>query len=300
MSDLDDDPIFGFHLRSMRHMNDMMNSLFNDPFGMMGQNAITDGTHRNRSHQDNMQMMPFGFSSIPPFPMGRFFTDFNNMAQGGNCHSFTSTSVMTTASGPDGCPQVYQETMSTRTAPGGVKETKKTVCDSRTGLKKMAIGHHIGDRAHILEREQNLHSGEQEERQEFINLDEDEAETFNNEWESRTRRATGAIGSSHHGVHGHRNHRSDHRQLALPSPSGSRYSHSSRWTPSRCSLRLPPTSKMYNSPHSLSSDSCGNTKSGTKPTPGVSSTNAIRNRKRERTPDAQVCKKRYSVSHSDV
>ncbi|XP_076242737.1 myeloid leukemia factor isoform X3 [Calliopsis andreniformis] len=269
MSDLDDDPIFGFHLRSMRHMNDMMNSLFNDPFGMMGQNAITDGTHRNRSHQDNMQMMPFGFSSIPPFPMGRFFTDFNNMAQGGNCHSFTSTSVMTTASGPDGCPQVYQETMSTRTAPGGVKETKKTVCDSRTGLKKMAIGHHIGDRAHILEREQNLHSGEQEERQEFINLDEDEAETFNNEWESRTRRATGAIGSSHHGVHGHRNHRSDHRQLALPSPSGS-------------------------------SDSCGNTKSGTKPTPGVSSTNAIRNRKRERTPDAQVCKKRYSVSHSDV
>jgi hypothetical protein len=58
------------------------------------------------------------------------------------------------------------------TAPGGVKETKKTVCDSRSGVKKIAIGHHIGDRAHVLEREQNLHSGEREERQEFVNLDE--------------------------------------------------------------------------------------------------------------------------------
>jgi hypothetical protein len=58
------------------------------------------------------------------------------------------------------------------TAPGGVKETKKTECDSRSGVKKIAIGHHIGDRAHVLEREQNLHSGEREERQEFVNLDE--------------------------------------------------------------------------------------------------------------------------------
>lgn len=96
----------------------------------------------------------------------------NGMATGGHCHSFTSSSVMTMASGPDGRPQVYQETMSTRTAPGGIKETKQTVSDSRTGTKKMAIGHHIGDRAHILEREHNVRNGEQEERQEFINLDE--------------------------------------------------------------------------------------------------------------------------------
>jgi len=59
-----------------------------------------------------------------------------------------------------------------RTAPGGVKETKKTMCDSRSGVKKIAIGHHIGERAHVLEREQNLHSGDREERQEFINLEE--------------------------------------------------------------------------------------------------------------------------------
>lgn len=91
---------------------------------------------------------------------------------GGSSHSFMSQSVMTMSSGPDGRPQVYQETMSTRTAPGGIKETKQTVSDSRTGTKKMAIGHHIGERAHILERERNLHNGDEEERQEFINLDE--------------------------------------------------------------------------------------------------------------------------------
>ncbi|XP_076670537.1 myeloid leukemia factor isoform X6 [Andrena cerasifolii] len=228
MGDLVDDPIFGPHIRSMTHMN-MMNSLFNDPFGMMGQNAITDGNHRPRTHQDDLQMMPFGFPPMPSFNMGRLFPDFDNMGQSGNCHSFTSRSVMTMASGPDGRPQVYQETMSTTTAPGGVKETKKTVCDSRTGVKKMAIGHHIGERAHILEHGQNLHSGEREEHQELINLDEDDIPTFNNEWETRTRRAVGVYGNSHYGGHGHRN-RPDHRQLALPEPTGSVHKKSRRRT----------------------------------------------------------------------
>lgn len=79
---------------------------------------------------------------------------------------------MTMSNGPDGRPQVYQATQSTRTAPGGVRETKKSVCDSRTGTKKLAIGHHIGERAHILEREQDMNTGQQEERQELINLEE--------------------------------------------------------------------------------------------------------------------------------
>lgn len=67
---------------------------------------------------------------------------------------------------------MYQASQSVRSGPGGVKETKKAVQDSRTGVKKMAIGHHIGERAHIMEKEQNYRSGSQEERQEYINLDE--------------------------------------------------------------------------------------------------------------------------------
>nr|XP_031835572.1 myeloid leukemia factor isoform X2 [Nomia melanderi] len=325
MGDLDDDPFFGSQMRSMRQMNDMMNSLFNDPFGMMGANAITNGGHRGRNPQNNLQMTPFGFPPMPSFNINRIFTDFDNMGQGGNCHSFTSRSVMTMGNGPDGRPQVYQETTSTTTAPGGVKETKKTVSDSRTGVKKMAIGHHIGERAHIMEREHNVRSGEQEERQEFINLDEEEAESFNNEWESRTRNAAGAITNSHYGGHGHRS-RPDHRQLALPDPSG-------RWTPSsRRSIRSPPTSKTYTSPHTLSSDVSGRNKSAASPakpaaitaaaaaaaatsaatsatttsaattavTTSASTANATGNRKREHTPDIKVSKKRHAVSDNNI
>ncbi|KAF7405957.1 hypothetical protein HZH68_005326 [Vespula germanica] len=222
MGDFDDDPIFGSHMRTMRQMNSIMNSFFTDPFGMMGQNALTDSQQRSAVHHNEMQMMPFTFPTMPAMNFNRLFTNFDNLATNGNCHSFTSSSVMTMASGADGRPQVYQETMSTRTAPGGVKETKKTVCDTRTGTKKMAIGHHIGDRAHIREREQNIHNGKQEEHEEFINLDEDEAESFNTEWESCTRRSVGAIGGPHHNAYANYNRRRpDHKQLALPDASGS-------------------------------------------------------------------------------
>lgn len=43
-------------------------------------------------------------------------------------------------SGPDGRPQVIQSSASTRTGPGGIRETKRTHIDSRSGTKKMAIG----------------------------------------------------------------------------------------------------------------------------------------------------------------
>ncbi|XP_043252152.1 myeloid leukemia factor isoform X5 [Colletes gigas] len=276
----DDDLIFESSMPSMRHMRYMMNSLFNDPFGM-SQNAITNDTHRSRNPQNDLQMMQFGF---PPmmFNMDRLFPNFDNMAPNGNCHSFTSRSVMTMASGPDGQPQVYQETMSTTTAPGGVKETKKTVCDSHTGVKKMAIGHHIGERAHILEREHNVRSGEQEERQEFINLEEEEAESFNNEWETRTRHAVGAIGNSRYGAHGHRS-RPDHRQLALPDPSGSSDTSGHVKT-----IAAKPTATTATATATATA------------TVTASSANAIGNRKREHTPEAKVCKKRHAVSDSNI
>ncbi|OAD54810.1 Myeloid leukemia factor [Eufriesea mexicana] len=262
MGDLDDYPIFRSHMQSVRDMNDMMNFLFNDPFSIMGHpchNAITHGSHRNRGRQGDLQILPFGFPPLPSFNMGNVFPDFDNMVSNENCHSYTS--VMTF--GTNESPQVYQQTMSTTTVPGGVKETRRTICDSRTGTKKMAIEHHIGDRAHILEREQNVHSGEQEEHQEFINLDEEEAESFNNEWESRVRHYQNS--NSNYGSHGHRN-RSDHRQQALPDTSGS----------------------------SNSSNTIQATKSVS-----AASTSIIGNQKRKHILDAKVCKKCRVVSHSN-
>lgn len=96
------------------------------------------------------------------------------------------------SSGPDGRPQIYQATSSTKTGPGGIRETRRTVQDSMNGVKKMAIGHHIGDRAHIIEKEQDVRSGQLEERQEFINLDEDEAEDFDREF--TTKASSGRVG----------------------------------------------------------------------------------------------------------
>ncbi|XP_077255323.1 myeloid leukemia factor isoform X2 [Temnothorax americanus] len=257
--------IFGSSMHNtMRQMNNMMNSMFPDPFDMMGQNALMP---YGRGLPNNMPVALFD----PNF--GRF--GFNNMAtSNGNCHSFMSQSVMTMSSGPDGRPQVYQETMSTTTAPGGIKETKKTVSDSRTGTRKLAIGHHIGERAHILERERNLRNGDEEERQEFINLDEEEAESFNREWQSRTRRVAGAIEGANSGT-ASRVRVPEPRQLALPST-----------TDLPASIKAPEPAALSNSASKAEEAS-----------PTSPSTSG--SRKREHKPDRQVSNKRHAVPASD-
>lgn len=176
----------------MRQMNNMMNSLFSDPFGLMegyGAPALTAGS-RAASHNSLMPLV----SPFPPMSnVNRLLSGSLDQLGNYSSHSYSSTSVVSMSSGPDGRPQVYRASSSTRTGPGGVRETQRSVCDSRTGTKKMAIGHHIGERSHVIEREQNIHSGEQEERQDFINIEEDEADDFNREWEVKSRRSVGAV-----------------------------------------------------------------------------------------------------------
>lgn len=53
-----------------------------------------------------------------------------------------------------------------------VKETRKAVRDSESGVEKMAVGHHINDRAHVIERSRNVRTGEENENQDYINIDE--------------------------------------------------------------------------------------------------------------------------------
>nr|XP_058133360.1 myeloid leukemia factor 2-like [Dasypus novemcinctus] len=69
-----------------------------------------------------------------------------------------------------------------------IRETRRTVRDSDSGLEQMSIGHHIRDRAHILQRSRNHRTGDQEERQDYINLDESEAAAFDDEWRRETSR----------------------------------------------------------------------------------------------------------------
>lgn len=56
-----------------------------------------------------------------------------------------------------------------------IRETRQSMRDSESGLERLAIGHHIGERAHIMERSRNRRTGDREERQDFINLDESES-----------------------------------------------------------------------------------------------------------------------------
>ncbi|XP_073847656.1 myeloid leukemia factor isoform X1 [Musca autumnalis] len=188
MGDFDDD-IFGSHMNAMnmqmRSMNRLMNSLMPDPFNML--TPFDPGFQQNSlMERQNGPAMGglFGFPAMGPMMM----PNMNRLLSadiGNNGASFCSSSVITMSSGPDGRPQIYQATSSTKTGPGGIRETRRTVQDSVNGVKKMAIGHHIGERAHIIEKEQDVRSGQLEERQEFINLDEDEAEDFDREFTTK-------------------------------------------------------------------------------------------------------------------
>ncbi|XP_047992521.1 myeloid leukemia factor isoform X2 [Leguminivora glycinivorella] len=188
MGDVEDDPFFGSHMRHMRQMNNMMNSLFSDPFGMLGGPLSLMPRSNMGMGMAGMSMMPF----MPQMPqMNRLFTaDLDGPMTTGS--SFSSSTVVMSSGGPNGKPQVFSSTSSTKIGPNGIKETRKTLQDSRTGTKKMSIGHHIGDRAHIMEKEQNVYSGDQEETQEFINLDEDEAEDFDREFQVKAGAYTGS------------------------------------------------------------------------------------------------------------
>ncbi|XP_037292924.1 myeloid leukemia factor isoform X2 [Manduca sexta] len=176
MADVEEDPFFGSHMRHMRQMNNMMNSLFSDPFGMLG----GEGPLAIAGPRHGSALMPF----MPQMPsLNRLFRDLDHGQM--NAGSSFSSSTVVMSSGPNGKPQVISSTSSTKIGPGGIKETRKTMQDSRTGTKKMSIGHHIGERAHVIEREQNVYTGDAEERQEFINLDEEEAVDFDREFHNK-------------------------------------------------------------------------------------------------------------------
>lgn len=49
----------------------------------------------------------------------------------------------------------------------------------------MAVGHHIGEKSRVVEKEQNVRTGEREEHEELINLDDDEAEDFERDFQQK-------------------------------------------------------------------------------------------------------------------
>lgn len=56
--------------------------------------------------------------------------------------------------------------------PVQVKETRRSLQDSRTGLQELTIGHHLDDRAHIVGRKRNRRTGDEDHSVHYVNLDE--------------------------------------------------------------------------------------------------------------------------------
>ncbi|XP_051482729.1 myeloid leukemia factor 1 isoform X2 [Apus apus] len=194
------DPFAAHH----EYMRQMMRS-FCDPFGRDPFRSITDGGERadRRARQDS-QVAPRGNGrdadfGEPFFAMDRMMSNmrnsmlemhrkFDDLSVNPDAHTFSSSSVMTYSKRGDEPPKVFQASAQTRTAPGGVKETRKALRDSESGLEKMAIGHHINDRAHVIKKSKNHKTGDEEMNQEFVNLDETDAQTFNEEWQKEIMR----------------------------------------------------------------------------------------------------------------
>jgi len=180
-------------------MNSMMRGFGGSFAG--GFEAIDDGRGRERRNDqrrndrpvDPFQQMNQQMSSMMQH-FGHGMMDMRmpnmNMNTGGQdgAHSYSHSSVYTYTSDGQGPPKVFQAATEERRAPGGVRETKKAVKDSESGLQRMAVGHHLGDRGHVIERSHNFRSGEREEKQDFIGLTENDGVAFNDEWT----RATGA------------------------------------------------------------------------------------------------------------
>ncbi|NXN86002.1 MLF1 factor, partial [Bombycilla garrulus] len=191
------DPLAAHH----EHMRQMMRSfsepLWRDPFPSLpeGAEAAADRRGQRRDSRlalrDSRRDVDFGdpFSAMDRMmstmrnnmlEMHRKFDELSFQPDG---HSFSSSSMMTYSKMGDEAPKVFQASSQTRTAPGGIRETRKALKDSESGLEKISIGHHIQDRAHVIKKSKNSKTGDEEMNQEFINLDESEADTFNEEWQ---------------------------------------------------------------------------------------------------------------------
>jgi len=114
--------------------------------------------------------------------MENMVSPLERMSGSPNCQTFSSSTVISYSSTDNGAPKVYQQSHEVRTAPGGIRETRQSMRDSESGLERMAIGHHIGERAHVMERARNRRTGDREDRQDFINLEESEAQAFDEEF----------------------------------------------------------------------------------------------------------------------
>ncbi|XP_041733235.1 myeloid leukemia factor 1 isoform X3 [Coregonus clupeaformis] len=204
LREFDEDPFLSDPFQAHNTRVQQMMQSFSEPFGRDFMPSMTG--RRDRGHvaggQPNTSMVlredhrdmelrnPFSMLDSMMFGVRNRMEDMHrneNLSTDSNAntnaHSFSSSSVMTYSKVGDEPLKVFQASSQTRRAPGGIKETRQSLKDSESGLEKMSIGHHIQDRGHVVEKKQNKKTGERELNQDFQNLDESEAQSFDEEWQ---------------------------------------------------------------------------------------------------------------------
>uniref|UniRef100_A0A8C7ZLB2 Myeloid leukemia factor 1 n=1 Tax=Oryzias sinensis TaxID=183150 RepID=A0A8C7ZLB2_9TELE len=172
LGDFEDDPFFSDPFHAHREQVHRMMRSLSEPFGTSLMPSVTDGRNRGAD--------PFTSSSLALRNEHR-----DNLSTDSNTHAFSSSSVMTYSKVGDEPPKVFKATSSTRQAPGGIKETLRALKDSDSGLEQMSVGHYIQDRGHVVEKKFNKKTGQKEFNQDFQNLDESEAQCFDEEWQQK-------------------------------------------------------------------------------------------------------------------
>ncbi|KAF3847728.1 hypothetical protein F7725_020756 [Dissostichus mawsoni] len=157
-----------------------------NPFGMFDNVMSNMKSRMEEMHRNFVSLMMLLLSLTVVVHklkmLNSVFVFQENTSTDSNSHSFSSSSVMTYSKVGNEPPKVFQASSSTRRAPGGIKETRKAVKDSESGVEQMAIGHHIQDRGHVVEKKFNKKTGNKECNQDFQNLDEC-IRDFDDEWQ---------------------------------------------------------------------------------------------------------------------
>lgn len=98
-------------MRTMRQMNTMMNHLFSDPFGMF---TDFDNHHRRHAAVTGHHTSPvnslMSFGGFPMMNLGGLLSGSldSSLGGGGSSLGYSSSTVVSMTTGPDGRPQVYK------------------------------------------------------------------------------------------------------------------------------------------------------------------------------------------------
>ncbi|XP_075717662.1 myeloid leukemia factor 1 isoform X5 [Rhinoderma darwinii] len=171
LRDFEEDPFFSDPFTAhQEHVRQMMRS-FSDPFGRDPFFSITDGRSHGRRGQQGSQVAlredhrASSLCHMPSAPFSSMVPDFKD--------GFQSIDNMM-ANMRNRMIDIHKQF---------IKETKEAVKDSESGVEQIAVGHHIKDRAHIVKQLKNNKTGDEELNQEFLNMDESDAPSFDSEWD---------------------------------------------------------------------------------------------------------------------